>query len=87
MDRIALALLATFTGFDIAAAATLSNTGANQIVVQITDENGRYDLSLDAGASEDVCPSGCFLTLPNGDRIGLSGPEKVKINGASASVE
>lgn len=87
MDRIALALLAAFTGFDIAAAATLTNSGADAIVVQITDENGRYDLSLDAGASEDVCPAGCFLTLPNGDRIGLGGQEKVNISGGAASVE
>lgn len=86
MDRISLALLASFAALHGASAATLTNSGQTAVVVQVADSNGRYDVSLDPGASEDVCPSGCFLTLPNGDRIGLGGQENVDIHDGSASV-
>lgn len=86
MVRIPLALLALFTSLHAAGAATLTNSGDSVVVVQVADTSGRYDVSLDPGASEDVCPSGCFVTLPNGDRIGLGGQEKVDIHDGSASV-
>ncbi len=86
MVRIPLALLAAFTTFDHAVAATLTNSGSSAVVVQVADSSGRYDVSLEPGASEDVCPSGCFVTLPNGDRIGLGGQETVDIHDGAASV-
>ena len=84
---LALALLAGISGMDAAAAATLKNTGSKAVVVQVADSSGRMNVSIEPGASEDVCPSGCFVTLPNGDRLGLGGSETVDIHDGTASVQ
>jgi hypothetical protein len=34
-----------------------------------------------------ICASGCFLTLPNGDRIGLAGGETVEIKDGVATIK
>lgn len=68
-------------------AATLINAGSEPVVVQVSEASGRVDVSLDPGAQEDVCPSGCFLTLPSGDRIGLAGGETVELENGSAHVK
>jgi hypothetical protein len=87
MVRIPLALLVALAGIGSAQAATLMNSGSDAVVVQVADADGRFDVSLDPGASEEVCPSGCFVTLPNGDRIGLGGSETVDIRDGSATVQ
>lgn len=87
MYCIPLAFLVAMTAAGAASAATLTNGGSSTVVVQVADTSGRFDVSLEPGASEDVCPSGCFVTLPNGDRIGLGGQEKVNIKDGAASVE
>lgn len=70
-----------------ATAAMLVNDGADPVVVQVSEASGRMDVSLDPGASEEVCPSGCFLTLPSGDRIGLAGGETVEIRDGTAHIQ
>lgn len=87
MYRIPLAFLVAISAAGAVAAATLTNSGSSTVTVQVADSGGRFDVSLEPGASEDVCPSGCFVTLPNGDRIGLGGQEKLDIKDGSASVE
>ncbi len=37
------------------------------------------DVAVEPGATETICPSGCFVTAPDGDRIGLSGNEVLEI--------
>ncbi len=67
-------------------AATLINVGSEPVVVQVSESSGRMDVSLDPGSQEDVCPTGCFLTLPSGDRIGLAGGETVEIDKGTAHI-
>ena len=55
--------------------------------VTIVENGKRTELALGAGATESVCPSGCFVTLPNGDRVALNGDETVEITGGSAVVK
>ena len=57
------------------------------MVVTIVENGNRTELPLGAGETESVCPSGCFVTLPNGDRVALNGDETVEISGGSASVK
>ncbi|MBB4067184.1 hypothetical protein [Gellertiella hungarica] len=87
MMRTASILSAIVLTAGAAEAATLVNIGSDTVVVQVSEAAGRMDLSLDPGASETVCPDGCFLTLPNGDRVGLAGSETVEIENGSAHVK
>lgn len=51
-------------------------------------ENGtKVNVAIDAGATETMCASGCFVTLPNGDRIGLVGDETVEIKNGAALIK
>lgn len=70
----------------LAGAATVINGDADPVVVVIVENGSRMEVALDPGAEETVCPSGCFLTLPNGDRIGLVGGETVEIRNGGAEV-
>lgn len=83
-----LAVTAVLFGATGAAfAASVSNTGSSPVVLTIVEDGNRSEVAIDAGASETICPSGCFLTLPNGDRIGLEGGETVEIKDGSATVK
>ncbi len=70
-----------------AIAASVSNTGSSPVVLTVVEDGNRTEVAIDAGASETICPSGCFLTLPNGDRIGLEGGETVEIKDGAATVK
>ncbi|WP_115669223.1 hypothetical protein [Ciceribacter selenitireducens] len=68
-------------------AASVTNGGTAAIVLQVVEDGNRSEVAIDAGASETICPSGCFVTLPNGDRLGLEGGETVEIKDGSATVK
>lgn len=68
-------------------AASVSNTGSSPVVLTVVEDGNRTEVAIDAGASETICPSGCFLTLPNGDRIGLEGGEIVEIKDGAATIK
>ncbi|SSC73185.1 unnamed protein product [Ciceribacter sp. T2.26MG-112.2] len=70
-----------------ALAASVTNSGTASIVLQVVEDGNRSEVAIDAGASETICPSGCFVTLPNGDRLGLEGGESVEIKDGSATVK
>ncbi|MBC2773173.1 hypothetical protein H6M51_09885 [Rhizobium sp. AQ_MP] len=67
-------------------AASVTNTGSSAVTLVVVEDGTRMEVSLDAGGSDTICVSGCFLTLPNGDRIGLSGGETVEIKDGVATV-
>jgi hypothetical protein len=68
-------------------AASVHNAGSSAVVLVVVEDGNRTELSLDAGGSDVICASGCFLTLPNGDRIGLAGGENVEIKDGSVSIK
>ena len=68
-------------------AASVLNTGSSAVVIVVVEEGTRTEISLDAGGSDTICASGCFLTLPNGDRIGLAGDETVEIKDGIATIK
>ena len=65
----------------------VTNTDANAVVLIVVEGGKRVEVSIDAGTSEHLCPEGCFITFPNGDRVGLEGNEDVKIVNGSGVVE
>ncbi|WP_147178230.1 hypothetical protein [Ciceribacter naphthalenivorans] len=68
-------------------AASVSNVGTGAVVLVIVENGNRTEVAIDAGASETICPSGCFVTLPNGDRIGLEGGETIEIQDGAATIK
>lgn len=70
-----------------ALAASVHNTGSSAVVVVVVEDGNKTELALDAGGSDTICTAGCFLTLPNGDRIGLAGGETVEIKDGVATIK
>ncbi len=70
-----------------ALAATVVNKDSKTQVLVIVEGGSRVEVAVEPGASESICSSGCFVTLPNGDRIALSGGETVELEGGAASVK
>ena len=70
-----------------AMAASVTNRDADTQILVVVEGGSRMQIALEPGATETICPSGCFVTLPNGDRIALNGGEEVEIEGGAASVK
>lgn len=68
-------------------AASVTNTGDAPIVLTVVEGGSRVEVALEPGATEAICPGGCFVTLPNGDRLPLNGGETVEISNGSAVVK
>ena len=64
-----------------AQAATAVNLDNEPRTLVVTEGGGKTELSLNPGETVDFCPSGCFVTMPNGDREALTGGETVEISG------
>lgn len=62
-----------------ASSATLTNKDADSHTVIVTEGGVRNELAIAGGETVTFCGGGCFLTLPNGDRAALAGPETVEI--------
>lgn len=87
MKRMILMLLVSAAMSAPAMAASVTNRDADTQVLIIVEGGSRVEIALEPGSTETICPSGCFVTLPNGDRIALDGGEDVDIVGGSASVK
>lgn len=68
-------------------AASVLNTGSSAVVLVVVEDGTKTEVALDAGGSDTICAAGCFLTLPNGDRIGLAGGETVEIKDGVATIK
>jgi len=70
-----------------AAAASITNGDSDAHTLQITEDGVRSELAIGAGETVEVCNTGCFLTLPNGDRAVLEGDEVVDIIAGAAVIK
>lgn len=87
MTRMIMMLLVSAAMTAPAMAASVTNKDSDTQVLVIVEGGSRMEIALEPGAVETICPSGCFVTLPNGDRIALSGSETVEIQNGSASIK
>ncbi len=85
--RSAVAFLLLLSAAPLVQAASVTNKDAVPVVLSVTESGNRVEVVVDAGASEKFCPSGCFMTTPDGDRIGLSGDETIEIVKGSAVIK
>ncbi len=81
MNRIGLVLIALVSASGSALAASAINLDPESRTIVVTEGSSRAELVLGPGESVEFCPSGCFVTLPNGDREVLTGAETLEISG------
>jgi len=87
VTRSAVAFLLLLSTTSFALAASVTNKDGAPVVLTVTEGGNRVEVVVDAGASERFCPSGCFMTTPDGDRMGLSGDETIEIVKGSAVIK
>ena len=67
-----------------ATAATVTNKDTQSQVLIVTEAGNKIEMAIEAGATVNLCPAGCFVTMPSGDRETLDGSETIDIvNGAA----
>ena len=85
--RIFVATLLLAATLDGAAAATIINKDQQSYTLNITEGGEQSEIGISSGQSVTACNSGCFITMPNGDRETLSGNETVEITGGKAVIK
>lgn len=67
--------------------ASAVNMDSETRTLIVTESGSRNELSIAAGETVEFCVSGCFVTLPNGDREALSGSETLEISGGVVRIK
>lgn len=70
-----------------AAAASVTNKDAQPQVLSVTEDGNKIDVVIEAGATVNFCPAGCFVTMPSGDRETLAGNEDIDIVNGGAVIK
>lgn len=84
MKTIILSLAMSIAMLGGAYAASVTNKDAQSQVLIVTEGGDKIEMVIEAGATVNFCPSGCFVTMPSGDRETFSGSESIDIvNGAA----
>ncbi|KQS97992.1 hypothetical protein ASG68_09960 [Rhizobium sp. Leaf453] len=78
-----LTIIAAFPAWS----ANVTNKDGEAAVLVIVEGENRMEVAISAGGTESICPSGCFITTPSGDRIGLQGDETLEIVNGSPVVK
>jgi len=86
MKRYATAFLLAVVGAGPAFAASAVNKDSEPRTLVVTEGSTKNDLVVGPGETVDFCPSGCFVTFPNGDRQALTGSETIEITGGKARI-
>ncbi len=83
---VSACVLTVMTAFPAWSANVTNKDGEAAVLVIVEGEN-RMEVAISAGGTESICPSGCFITTPSGDRIGLQGDETLEIVNGSPVVK
>jgi len=67
--------------------ASAVNLDSEPRTIIVTEGGDKSELSLAGGETVEFCPSGCFVTMPNGDREALTGSETVEISGGIGRIK
>lgn len=68
-------------------AASTTNLDSEPRTLLVTEGGNQSELAVAAGETVEFCPSGCFVTMPNGDREALTGTEIIEISGGQAKIK
>jgi hypothetical protein len=84
MKSIILGLALSLAMIGGTSAASITNKDAQSQVLIVTEAGDKIEMVIEAGATVNFCPAGCFVTMPSGDRETLAGSETIDIvNGAA----
>ena len=67
-----------------AVAANVTNADGDAHVLVVTENGQQSEVGVNPGQTVDICPNGCFVNMPNGDREALTGSENIEISGGKA---
>ncbi|MCR9121883.1 MAG: hypothetical protein NXH91_06385 [Phyllobacteriaceae bacterium] len=67
-------------------AASLTNQDSEPRTLVVTENGVKSELVIGAGETVSFCATGCFITLPNGDRAALAGGESIELVGSDAII-
>lgn len=70
-----------------AQAASAVNLDSEPRTLIVTEGGSKSELALGGGETVEFCPSGCFVTMPNGDLEALTGAETIEISGGVAKIK
>jgi hypothetical protein len=81
---VATAMLLAVSGQALAASATNLDNEPRSLLV--TEGGNQTELVVGAGETVEFCLTGCFVTMPNGDREALTGSEIIEIANGVAKI-
>lgn len=70
----------------LAMAATVTNTDDEAHTLVITEGGQQVEVEISAGDTIEICPTGCFVVMPNGDREVLTGTERLEIEASRGKI-
>lgn len=86
MKTISAAFVAMLAATGAGHAASAINMDSEPRTIVVTEGGNRVEIVIAAGETAQFCPSGCFVTMPDGDRAALSGAETIEIQNNSGRV-
>lgn len=66
--------------------ASMTNQDGEAHMLIVTERGVRGEVVIGAGETVALCPTGCFVTMPNGDRAVLRGSEQVDLISGAAII-
>ena len=87
MKKFSAALAAILVMSGAAQAASVTNKDADPVTIVVTEGSDKSELTVGPGESQEFCSAGCFVTMPNGDRVALTGSETVEIAGGAGTIK
>lgn len=70
-----------------AIASTVTNSDLTAQTIIVIEGADKQALVIEPSDTISFCPSGCFVTMPNGDRQVLKGGEALTISGGKAKIK
>ncbi len=87
MKKVMITVFTLLALNSVANAASVINRDGDTVTLMVTEGSDKVELSVGPGETVEFCASGCFITMPNGDREVLTGAETVEISGGAASIK
>ncbi|WP_087587072.1 hypothetical protein [Nitratireductor soli] len=87
MKNVLLMTAALLISGGVAMAASAVNRDSEPRTLVVTEGGSQSELVVGPSETVEFCNSGCFVTLPNGDREVLTGSETIEISGGRGRIQ
>ncbi|EKF20923.1 hypothetical protein [Nitratireductor pacificus] len=87
MKNILTTAAALLLSGGMAMAASAVNRDSEPRTLVVTEGGSQSELVIGSGETVEFCSTGCFVTMPNGDREVLTGSETIEISGGRGRVQ